>query len=82
MNAKSPEVVARNMARAARNGMFRTSDRIDRAKAAHDPVALADARTSMSDWRLALAAALGRTDCDRNGFIRTDRGARRSGGVR
>lgn len=58
------------MARSARRGMFRTSDRIDAAKARHDAVALADARTSMSDYRLALCAALGRTDCDRNGFVR------------
>lgn len=54
-------------ARAARRGMFRTCDRIDVAKAKHDRVLLADARTSMSDYRLALAQALGRP-CDRNGF--------------
>lgn len=55
--------------RCARNGMFRTSDLIDIAKARQDRVLLADARTAMSDYRLALAAALG-TPCDRNGFTR------------
>jgi len=55
------------VARAARRGMFRTSDRIDLGKLRADPVALADARTSMSDYRLALSLALGQP-CDRNGF--------------
>lgn len=67
MNAQSPEVVSRNAARAARNGTFRTCDRIDTAKAKHDRVLIADARTSMSDYRIALAVALGR-GCDRNGM--------------
>ena len=55
------------VARAAKYGMFRTCDRIDSAKAAHDDVLLADARTSMCDYRLALSLALGNR-CDRNGF--------------
>lgn len=58
---------AEKITRAARNGMFRTCDRIDAAKAKQDQVLLADARTSMSDYRLALAQSLGRP-CDRNGF--------------
>ena len=53
----------------ARHGMFRTCDRIDAAKARHDAVLIADARTSMCDYRLALATALGRP-CDRNGYVR------------
>ena len=60
---------AKELVRQARHGMFRTSDRIDTAKARHDKVALADARTSMCDYRIALAIASGR-DCDRNGFTR------------
>ncbi len=48
-------------------GMCRTSDRIDTARARHDLVAAADARTSMSDYRVALALALGKP-CDRNGY--------------
>lgn len=68
MNAASSEVRVRNAARAARRGMFRTCDRIDAAKARHDEVLIADARTSMSDYRVALAQALGRV-CDRNGFF-------------
>lgn len=49
----------------AKYGMFNTCDRID---AAHgDRVLVADARTSMSDYRIALAQALGKR-CDRNGF--------------
>lgn len=56
------------LARAARNGMFRTCDRIDAAKAAHDPVMLADHRTAMCDYRVALALAHG-FRCDRNGFV-------------
>lgn len=67
MNAASVAVVTRNMQRAARNGMFRTSDRIDAAKCKGDAVALADARTSMCDYRLALAIAHDR-EADRNGF--------------
>lgn len=67
-SAYSPAVIARNVARAARHGMFRTCDRIDVAKARHDAVLIADARTSMSDYRVALALALGRA-CDRNGFV-------------
>lgn len=51
----------------ARFGMFRTSNRIDSVR--HDPVRLADARTSMCDYRVALATALGRA-CDRNGYVR------------
>lgn len=51
----------------AKMGMFRTSDRIDEAKEGRDPVLVADARTSMDDYRLALAIALGR-NCDRNGY--------------
>lgn len=47
--------------------MFRASDRIDTAKAKHDQVLIADARTFMSDYRIALAVALGR-GCDRNGM--------------
>lgn len=50
---------------AAKMGMFRTSDVIDDVR--RDVVLLADARTSMSDYRLALCLALGRP-CDRNGF--------------
>lgn len=53
----------------AKMGMFRTCDRIDEAKAQHDPVLIADARTSMDDYRVALSLALGRT-CDRNGYSR------------
>lgn len=61
---------------AARNGMYRTSDRIEHAQGwdgvtlrrPADPVLIADARTSMNDYRIALAQALGR-DCDRNGYI-------------
>lgn len=34
-----------------------------------DPVALADLRTSMDDWRAALSLAIGRR-CDRNGYFR------------
>ena len=52
-------------ASAARFGMFRICDRIDEAR--HDRVLVADARTSMCDYRLALSLALGRP-CDRNGF--------------
>lgn len=51
-------VRAEHMARAARRGMFRTSNRIDAAKDRRDPVALADARTSMCDYRCALAIAV------------------------
>jgi hypothetical protein len=58
-----------DMARAARRGMFSTCDRIDAAKSMQDPTLMADARTSMSDYRVALAQALGKT-CDRNGFVR------------
>lgn len=54
-------------ARRARRGMFRTCDRIDTAKQRQDKVALADARTSMCDYRLALSLALG-NPCDRNGY--------------
>lgn len=68
MNAQSPAVASRNAARAARNGIFRTCDRIDAAKAKHDQVLIADARGSMCDYRIALAVALGR-DCDRNGYV-------------
>lgn len=68
LHAGSPAVLSRTMARAARNGMFSTCDRIDRAKAAHDPVVVADARTSMCDYRVALAQALG-NPCDRNGYL-------------
>lgn len=53
------------LARAAKYGMFRTCDRIDAAKP--DQVLIADARTSMCDYRLALALSLGKS-CDRNGF--------------
>lgn len=64
---------------AAKLGMFRTSDRIDEANGydgvrkvrAVDPVALADARTSMCDYRVALAIALGRSP-DRNGYFRAE----------
>lgn len=63
------------MAWAAKLGMFRTGDLIDEASGYDgvrkvreaDPVALADARTSMCDYRCALAAALGRP-ADRNGY--------------
>jgi len=47
--------------------MFRTSDRIDACKERRDDTLLADARTSMCDYRIALATALGRR-CDRNGY--------------
>lgn len=53
--------------RAARMGMYSTCDDIDKAKAKHDPVLIADARTSMDDYRLAFALALGKP-CDRNGY--------------
>lgn len=65
---------------AARRGMFRTSDRIEAAQgwegvlyrpAKRDPVLIADARTSMCDYRIALAQAIGKP-CDRNGYIRGD----------
>jgi hypothetical protein len=58
-----------DMARAARRGMFRTCDRIDAAKSMQDHMLMADARTSMSDYRVALAQSLGKS-CDRNGFVR------------
>lgn len=51
--------------------MFRTCDRIDAAKERHDPVLVADARTSMADYRVALALSLGKV-CDRNGFVWPD----------
>lgn len=35
----------------------------------HDPVLLADARTSTCDYRLALAAALGKP-CGSSGYVR------------
>ena len=54
-------------ATAAKFGMFRTCDNIDAAKAKRDPVLVADARTGMSDYRVAFALALGKS-CDRNGF--------------
>lgn len=69
---------AKGLVWAARRGMFRTSDRIEAAQgwegvrylpAKRDPVLIADARTSMCDYRVALALALGRT-CDRNGYVR------------
>ena len=47
--------------------MFSTCDRIDTARRKMDPVSIADARTSMSDYRMALVLALG-LDCDRNGY--------------
>lgn len=71
--------MSRLMARAATRGMFRTTDRIDMAmgrgsawgSSKPDPVAVADARTSMADYRCALAVALGLGGtCDRNGFLR------------
>ncbi|MEN6546304.1 MAG: hypothetical protein ABFE07_09710, partial [Armatimonadia bacterium] len=52
---------------AARQGMYRTCDDIDKAKERHDHVAIADARTAMCDYRLAFSLALGRTP-DRNGY--------------
>lgn len=60
---------------AARNGMYRTSDRMEHAQGwdgvvrrrPADPVLIADARTSMCDYRIALAQALGQ-NCDRNGY--------------
>ena len=57
----------RRIASNARRGMFRTSDRIDACKERRDDTLLADARTSMCDYRIALATALGRR-CDRNGY--------------
>lgn len=50
-------------------GMCSTSGRIDEAKERRDPVALADARTSMCDYRVALSLAIGK-DCDRNGYFK------------
>jgi hypothetical protein len=50
---------------AAKFGMFRTCDRIDDARG--NPILIADARTSMCDYRVALAQALGKP-CDRNGY--------------
>lgn len=52
----------------AKMGMFRTCDDIDEAKASRDTVSLANARTSMDDYRLALSMALGKS-CDRNGYV-------------
>lgn len=60
---------------AARNGMYRTSDRIEHAQGwdgvtlrrPADPVLIADAHTSMCDYRIALAQAIGKP-CDRNGY--------------
>ena len=54
---------------AARLGMYGTCDRIDKAKEKHDQVLIADARTSMDDYRLAFAQAWGKP-CDRNGYTR------------
>lgn len=51
----------------AKRGMMRTCDVIDEAKQRRDRVAMADARTSMDDYRVALSLALGRTP-DRNGY--------------
>ncbi len=59
----------RDAATAAKHGMFRTCDVMDEAKSRRDEVAMADARTSMCDYRLALALAMGRS-CDRNGYGR------------
>lgn len=53
---------------AAKMGMFRTCDVIDKAKERNDPVLVADGRTSMCDYRLALSLALGRINIDRNGY--------------
>lgn len=49
----------------AKIGMFGTADKIDTARG--DAVAVANLRTDMCDYRLALSLALGR-DCDRNGY--------------
>lgn len=60
---------AEHMVRAAARGMFRIGNRIDGIKdRSRDPVALADARTSMTDYRCLLAVASGRTP-DRNGYV-------------
>lgn len=48
---------------AARQGMYRTCDDIDKAKAKHDPVLIADARTAMNDYRVAFSLALGKPNC-------------------
>lgn len=48
-------------------GMFSTADVIDKARG--DAVAVADARTSMCDYRLAYAQSLGKR-CDRDGYTR------------
>jgi hypothetical protein len=58
-------VTAVDVVTRAKFGMFSTCDRIDEARG--NPVLVADARTSMCDYRLALALALGKT-CDRNGY--------------
>jgi len=52
----------------ARQGMYRTVDDIWRARQDHDPVLMADARTSMCDYRLAFSLARGRINIDRNGY--------------
>lgn len=65
------ERMTRGIPQAAKLGMFRTSDRIDQAKERHDPVLVADARTSMCDYRVALALSLGAV-CDRNGYVWVD----------
>lgn len=56
--------------------MYRTRDRMEHARGLDgfvrrrpaDPVLIADAHTSMCDYRIALAQALGR-HCDRNGYM-------------
>lgn len=67
LNAQSAEVVSRNAARAARNGLMRNAAAAHYAKTDHDLLLLAELRTSMADYRIALCTALGRV-CDRNGI--------------
>ena len=75
LDAAARERRRRDPVWAAKMGMFSTCDRIDEAKGYDgvrlarpaDPVLVADAQTSMCDYRLALSIALGRT-CDRNGY--------------
>ena len=52
----------------ARLGMYRTVDDIWRARQQQDPVLVADAQTSMCDYRLAFSLARGRRNIDRNGY--------------
>ena len=67
LNAQSAEVVSRNAARAARNGLMRNAAAAHYAKTDHDLLLLAELRTSMADYRIALCTAMSHV-CDRNGI--------------